>query len=100
MTLVPTIESKQIINKYEEMWSTNRYLIRSITKDSDDSDEKYMKIKFNSDDEFPLNKTINKYDNIIRAIFHENNKYNPQFFLDECLHKLKTRKKQKLFQKI
>ena len=100
MTLVPTIESKQIINKYEEMWSTNRYLIRSITKDSDDSDEKYMKIKFNSDDEFPLNKTINKYDNIIRAIFHENNKYHPQFFLDECLHKLKTRKKQKLFQKI
>ena len=100
MTLVPTIESKQIINKYEEMWSTNRYLIRSITKDSDDSDEKYMKIKFNSDDEFPLNKTINKYDNSIRAIFHENNKYHPQFFLDECLRKLKTRKKQKLFQKV
>ena len=95
MTLVPTIESKQIINKYEEMWSKITYLIRSITKHSDDYDE-----KFNSDDEFPLNKTINKYDNIIRAIFHENNKYHLQFFLDECLHKLKTRKKQKLFQKI
>ena len=60
MTLVPTIESKQIINKYEEMWSKIRYLIRSITKHSDDYDEKYMKIKFNSDDEFPLNKTTNK----------------------------------------
>ena len=95
MTVVPTIESKQIINKYEEMWSKITYLIRSITKHSDDYDE-----KFNSDDEFPLNKTINKYDNIIRAIFHENNKYHPQFFLDECLNKLKTRKKQKLFQKI
>ena len=95
MTVVPTIESKQIINKYEEMWSKITYLIRSITKHSDDYDE-----KFNSDDEFPLNKTINKYDNIIRAIFHENNKYHLQFFLDECLHKLKTRKKQKLFQKI
>ena len=95
MTVVPTIESKQIINKYEEMWSKITYLIRSITKHSDDYDE-----KFNSDDEFPLNKTINKYDNIIRAIFHENNKYHLKFFLDECLHKLKTRKKQKLFQKI
>ena len=95
MKVVPTIESKQIINKYEEMWSKITYLIRSITKHSDDYDE-----KFNSDDEFPLNKTINKYDNIIRAIFHENNKYHLQFFLDECLHKLKTRKKQKLFQKI
>ena len=35
-----------------------RYSIRSITKTSDDYDEKYMKIKFNSDDELPLNKTI------------------------------------------
>ena len=60
MTVVPTIESKQIINKYEEMWSKIRYLVRSITKHSDDYDEKYMKIKFNLDDEFPLNKTTNK----------------------------------------
>ena len=29
-----------------------------MTKKSDDYDEKYMKIKFNSDDELPLNKTI------------------------------------------
>ena len=30
----------------------------SVTKNSDDYDEKYMKINFNSDDELPLNKTI------------------------------------------
>ena len=35
-----------------------RDLIRSITKNLDDYDEKYMKIKFNSDDKLPLNKTI------------------------------------------
>ena len=35
-----------------------RDLISSITKNSDDYDEKYMKIKFNSDGELPLNKTI------------------------------------------
>ena len=29
-----------------------------MTKNSDDYDEKYMKIKFNSDDELPLNKTM------------------------------------------
>ena len=40
-----------------------------------------MKIKFNSDDELPLNKTI-------ETVFHENNKYYPQIFLDECLRKL------------
>ena len=35
-----------------------RDLIRSITKNSDDYDEKYMKTKFNSDDELPPSKTI------------------------------------------
>ena len=52
--LVPTNESIEKIKKYEEMWSKIRHLIRSMTKNSDDYDEKYMKIKFNSDDELPL----------------------------------------------
>ena len=41
-----------------------------------------MKIKFNSDDKLPLNKMI-EIPNIIivvRAVFHENNKYHPQVF--------------------
>ena len=47
-----------------------------------------MKIKFNSDDNLPLNKmlmflilTI-----IIRNIFEKNGKYYPQIFLDDCLY--------------
>ena len=49
-----------------------------------------MKIKFNSDDNLPLNKTIEIRSMIIvvRAVFHENNKYYPQVFSDECLYKL------------
>ena len=90
LTLVPTNESKEKIKKYEELWSKIRDLIRSITKNSDDYDEKYMKIKFNSDDELPLNKTIEipTMTIVVRAVFHENNKYYPQVFLDECLYKL------------
>ena len=67
-----------------------RDLIRSITKNSNDYHEKYMKIKFNSGDELVLNKTIEIPSMIIvvRAVFYENNKYCPQFFLDECLYKL------------
>ena len=57
-TLVPTNEHKEEIKKHEELWSKIRDLIRSITKNSDDNDEKYMKIKFNSDDELPLDKAI------------------------------------------
>ena len=36
-------------------------LIRSIMKKSDDYHEKYVKIKFDSDDDFPLNNTIEDY---------------------------------------
>ena len=42
-------ESKEKIKKYEELWIKIRDLIRSITKNSENYDEKYMKIKFNSD---------------------------------------------------
>ena len=81
LTLVPTNESKEKIKKYGELWSKIRDLIKSMTKNSDDYDEKYMKIKFNSDDELPLNKTIDVPIITIfaGAIFLENNKFYPQF---------------------
>ena len=61
-----------------------------MTKNSDNYDEKYMKIKFNLDDKLPLNKTIEISSIIIvvRAIFLEDSKYYPQVYLDECLYKL------------
>ena len=58
LTLVPTNENKEKIKKYEELWSKIRDLIRSITKNSDDYDEKCRKIKFNADNALPLNKRI------------------------------------------
>ena len=56
--------------------------IISVTTKPDDYDEKYIKIKFDSDDELPLNKTIEIPVMIIvvRAIFYENNKHYPRFF--------------------
>ena len=41
-----------------------------------------MKIKFNSDDQLPLNKMIEIpiIKIVVRAVFHENNKYYPQVF--------------------
>ena len=73
--------------KYEELWIKIRDLIRSITKNLDDYDEKYMKIKFDSDDNLPLNKTIEIpiVAIVVRAVFYENNKYYPQLFLDEFI---------------
>ena len=46
LTLVLSNESKDKIKNYEEMWNKIRDSIRYVTKRSDDSDEKYIKIKF------------------------------------------------------
>ena len=90
MGTFPAVESKEKIENYEELWSKIKDVIRSITKNSDDYDEKYMKIKFNSDDELHLNKSIKIPSMIIvvKVVFHENNKYYSQVFLAECLYKL------------
>ena len=80
-------------SKYLKINSVNSlYLIKFFipsVKNSDDYDEKYMKIKFNSDDELPLNKAIETPSmiKVVSVVLHENNKYYPQVFLVECLHK-------------
>ena len=58
LTLVPTDESEDKIKKYEELEVKVRDLIRTVIKKSDDYDKKYMRIKFDTDDQLPLNKTI------------------------------------------
>ena len=46
-----------------------------------------MKIKFNSDDNLPLNNMMKfrVLTIIIRNIFEKDDKYYPQIFLDDCL---------------
>ena len=83
LTLVPTNESKQTNKqKYGKRWIKIRDLVRSITKNSDDYDLKYMKIKLNSDDQLLLNEMIEIFTMtiVVRAAFHENDKYYPNFF--------------------
>ena len=49
-----------------------------------------MKIKFNSDDDLPLNKRL-KFHNMaitIRSVFEEDGKLDPQVFLDHTLYEL------------
>ena len=43
-----------------------------------------MKIKFNSDDDIPLNKVLNFHNLtiVIRSIFENDGKYYPQVYLD------------------
>ena len=74
------------MNGYFEEINGNKYLtfptnqskekIKSKTKNSEDCNKKYIKIKFNSDEKLPLNKWIKIPTMTIfaRAVFHENNK--------------------------
>ena len=79
-----------MIEKYEELWKKAKRLIRWITKNPEDYEKKNAKIKFNLGDDLPLNKTIEIHNEkiVVRAVFHENNKYYQQDILDECLCEL------------
>ena len=76
------MRAKKKWEKYEEIWSKIRHLIRSISENSNDHDDKYMKIKFDSNDEIPLNKTIEipRMIIVVGAVFHVNGKYHPSDF--------------------
>ena len=58
LMLVPINESKGKVKIYQELWNKIRDFTRSMTKITDDYDEKYMKTKLNSDEKLHLNKTI------------------------------------------
>ena len=63
--------------------------IREITWDVIEYDKDYMKLKFESNNIFPIDKDVNIQTAtiIIRAIFAKDGKYNPQLFLDDGLYK-------------
>ena len=53
-------------------------------------DDNCMKIKFNTDDNIPLNKIIYlpTITTTIRSVTKKDDKYYPQVFLDECLYQV------------
>ena len=76
------------IQKYSEVWKEIKNQIVKINNGSwGEYDKDYMKIKFDSDDDLPLNKVMKFYDLtvIIRSIFEKDGKYYPQIFLDNSL---------------
>ena len=64
--------------------------IRKLDDDWFEYAKDYIKIKFNLDDNLPLNKPLKFYNMIvtIRCVFSEDNKLDPQVFLDEALFSL------------
>ena len=73
------------------MWSGIKNCIEKISdRKSEEYGKDYMKIKFNSDDDLPLNKIL-KFHILpitVRSVFEEDGNYYAHIFLDDCLHKV------------
>ena len=76
---------------YIEEVNEDKYLVFDVRDDDDDDwleyAKNYMKIKFNSDDNLPLNKPLKFYQMTvtIRYVFSKYNRLYPQVFLDKAL---------------
>ena len=84
-------ENKEVLKKYADIWDGIKNKIKAINGDKENNYGKdYMKIKFNSDDDFPLNKLLKFHfmTIIIRWCFSEDDKFYPQPFLDDILYEL------------
>ena len=84
-------ENKEVLKKYADVWDEIKNKIKAINGGKEnDYGKDYMKIKFNSDDDLPLNKPL-KFHNMtitIRSVFEEDGKLYPQLFLDDTLYEL------------
>ena len=77
-------ENKEVLKKYTELWDGIKNEIE--TKNGDKKGEHvkdFMKIKFNTDDNLPLNKPLKLHllTIIVRCIFEEDGKFYPQLYL-------------------
>ena len=75
-----TDENKELLKKYSVVWSGIKNKIKIINVGECDYEKDFMKIKFNSDDDLPLNKPLKFHMNtvIIRSVFEEDDKLHPQ----------------------
>ena len=83
------IKNKEVLKTYAESWSgiKNKIVTISGCKPGENGKD-FMKIKFNSDDNLPLNRTLKLHNItiIIRSVSEKDGKF--YFILDKCLYDL------------
>ena len=85
-----TDENKELLKKYNNVFNGFKGKMKEISNNECDYEKDYMKIKFTSDDNLPLNKPL-KFRHMtitIRAVFEEDGKFYLQVFLDDALYEL------------
>ena len=82
LTLDSTNKNKEVLTKYTEPWDGIKNSIERINNKSGEYGKDFIKIKFNSDDSLPLNKTLKLHNMTItvRSVFEEDGKYYSEVF--------------------
>ena len=85
-----TDENKKLLKKYSDVSNGIKDKIKEVSSAECDYENDYMKIKFNSDVNLPLNKPLQFHNMtiIIRSVFEEDGKLYPQVFVDHTLYEL------------
>ena len=74
LTFASTVTNKKVLNRYIKLWNKIKYHTQTINADKSSEYEKdYMKIKFDSDDDLPLNKILKLHmlTITVRSVFEE-----------------------------
>ena len=74
-----TDENKELLKKSNDVWKGIKNKIKEVSSGKCDYEKDYMKIKFNSDDDLPLNKPLKFHlmTITIRSVFKEDGKFYP-----------------------
>ena len=84
-------ENKEVSKKYEAVWEGVKKKIEMVNGgEKTEYAKDYLKIRFKSNDDLPMNKPIKLclLTIIIRCVISENGKFYPQLFLDDALYEL------------
>ena len=84
-------KNKEVFKKYAKIWNGIKNEIETINGSKEgEYGKEFMKIKFGTDDNLPLNKTLRLHNmtKVIRCVFEEDGKFYPQIYLDECSYEL------------
>ena len=88
LNIALTDSNKEVLKKYAEIWRGIEDQTLKINGLVGEYDKDYMKIKFDSDDNLPLNTVlkIRILAIVIRCIFEIDVKHYPQYFLDDYVN--------------
>ena len=93
MNIADTDRNSEALKKYSEVWNGIKDCIEKNNKDDSKLkvyEKEYMRIKFKTEDNVPLNKVLYFINTIIviRIIYEKDGKCYPQIYLDESLYEV------------